>query len=109
MMGKHYLLNLYGCPFDLLDDHLFIVELLNEAAFESGATVLNCVYHHFEPQGVTAVLLLAESHLSIHTWPEKGKAAVDCYTCGDTEPKVACDIIIERLQAKQHEMTYIAR
>ena len=58
---------------------------------------------------MTAVTLLAESHISIHTWPEKGEAAVDIFTCGDCEPKVGCDVIIQQLSAHNHTLSYIER
>ena len=63
----------------------------------------------FEPQGVTVLCLLSESHISIHTWPEEGKAAVDVYTCGDCNPKIGCDIIIQQLYAQDHTLSYIER
>ncbi|MFZ9728828.1 MAG: adenosylmethionine decarboxylase, partial [Candidatus Nanopelagicaceae bacterium] len=90
-MGKHYLLNLYGCPFDRLDNSLFLMELLENAAAASGATVCETIFKQFDPQGVTVLCLLSESHISIHTWPEKGEAAVDIFTCGDCNPKIGCD------------------
>jgi S-adenosylmethionine decarboxylase len=65
----------------------------------SGATVLQTIFQKFDPQGVTVLCLLSESHISIHTWPEDGKAACDVYTCGDCDPKIGCDIIIEQLNA----------
>ena len=64
-MGKHYLLNLFGCSFVLLNDEHFLVDLLENAAAASGATVLKTVYEKFEPQGVTVICLLSESHM----WP----------------------------------------
>jgi S-adenosylmethionine decarboxylase len=108
-MGKHYLLNLYGCSFSLLNNEFFLSDLLENAAESSGAHVLQTIYEKFDPQGVTVICLLSESHISIHTWPEDGKAAVDVFTCGDSEPKVACDIIIEQLNAAEHELEYIPR
>jgi S-adenosylmethionine decarboxylase len=108
-MGKHFLLNLYGCSFVLLNDEHFLIDLLENAAAASGATVLQTIYEKFEPQGVTVVCLLSESHISIHTWPEEGKAAADVYTCGDANPKIGCDIIINQLQASDHTLSYIER
>ena len=108
-MGKHYLLNLYGCPFDRLDNSLFLIELLENAAAASGATVCETIFKQFEPQGVTVLSLLSESHISIHTWPEKGEAAVDIFTCGDCNPKIGCDIIIHQINAKSHTLSYIER
>lgn len=108
-MGKHYLLNLYGCSSSLLDDEFFIINLITEAAIKCGATILQTASHKFHPQGVTGILLLAESHISIHTWPEEGKAAVDVYTCGDCNPKIGCDMIIHQLFATNHTLSYIER
>lgn len=108
-MGKHYLLNLYGCSFVLLDDQEYLIKLLEEAANISGATVVNTIFKKFDPQGVTVLTLLSESHISIHTWPEKGEAAVDLFTCGDCNPKIGCDMIIEQLYATDHTLSYIER
>ena len=108
-MGKHYLLNLYGCPFNLLDNYKFLIDLLEDAAAVSGATVIQTIYKKFEPQGVTVLILLAESHISIHTWPEKGEAAVDIFTCGDCDPKIGCDVIIHQTKATNHTLSYIER
>lgn len=108
-MGKHYLLNLYGCSFVLLDDVEYLTKLLECAAVNSGATVVQTIFKKFEPQGVTVLCLLSESHISIHTWPEEGKAAVDVYTCGDCDPKVGCDMIIEQLYSSNHTLSYIER
>jgi S-adenosylmethionine decarboxylase len=108
-MGKHYLLNLYGCIFDLLNNEPFLIDLLENAASASGATVVQTISKKFEPQGVTVICLLSESHISIHTWPEDGNAAVDVYTCGDCNPKIGCDIIIQQLSAQSHTLSYIER
>jgi S-adenosylmethionine decarboxylase len=108
-MGKHYLLNLYDCSLFLLNNEIFLCNLLENAAVSCGAQVLQTMSHQFNPQGVTAICLLSESHISIHTWPEKGEAAVDVFTCGDSNPKIACDMIIKQLQAKTHRIDYIER
>ena len=108
-MGKHYLLNLYGCSFVLLNNEHFLIDLLENAAISSGATVIQTISKKFEPQGVTVICLLAESHISIHSWPEDGRAAVDVYTCGDSNPKIGCDMIIQQLSATDHTLSYIER
>ena len=108
-MGKHYLLNLYGCSYDRLDNEKYLVGLLEQSANASGATVLQTISHKFDPHGVTAICLLSESHISIHTWPETGEAAVDVFTCGNCDPKIGCDIIIENLKADNHTLSYIER
>lgn len=108
-MGRHYLLNLYGCPFHLLDDEIFVVNILTDAAHLCNATILNTISHKFQPQGLTSILLLAESHISIHTWPQENKAAADIYTCSEVDPIVGCHFIIEKLQASHHQLQYIPR
>jgi S-adenosylmethionine/arginine decarboxylase-like enzyme len=65
-MGKHYLLNLFGCSFVLLNDEHYLMELLEQAAAASGATVCQTIFKKFDPQGVTVLCLLSESHISIH-------------------------------------------
>lgn len=87
-------------PF-LLDDAVLILEALTLAAKEARATILETAYHRFSPHGITAFLLLSESHISIHTWPELNKAAVDIYTCGEhTDPDAGMELILEKLKAK---------
>ena len=108
-MGKHYLLNLYGCSFVLLDDTEYLIKLMESGASTSGATVVQTIYKKFEPQGVTVLTLLSESHISVHTWPERGEAAVDIFTCGNCDPKIGCDMIIEQLYAQNHTLSYIER
>ncbi|NOX59047.1 MAG: adenosylmethionine decarboxylase [Planctomycetes bacterium] len=100
--GTHTMLELYGCPRSLLDDPCFTEQAIRDAATQARCELLQIVVHHFEPQGVTAVALLAESHLSIHTWPEHGYAAIDLFTCGESsEPEAACDLLVERFAASQ--------
>ena len=108
-MGKHYLLNLYGCSFVLLNNEQGLIDLLEHAATASGATVLQTISKSFNPHGVTVISLLSESHISIHTWPEHGKAAVDVYTCGDCDPKIGCDMIIGQLCSTNRTLSYIER
>jgi S-adenosylmethionine decarboxylase len=108
-MGKHFLLNLYGCSSVLLNNEHFLVDLMENAAIASGATVLKTVFHKFDPQGITAICLLSESHISIHTWPEENKASADIFTCGLANPKIGCDIMIEQLKPIEYKLTYIQR
>ena len=108
-MGDHYLLNLYGCNPDKLNDEKLIKKLLHDAAYCAKMTVLNTMTHKFYPQGVTGVVMLAESHISIHTWPEDGKAAVDVYTCGDSDASIACSIIRVQLESTNHTVEHIKR
>lgn len=108
-MGKHYLLNLYGCSFVLLDDERCLIDLLENAAVASGATVVQTVSKKFDPQGVTVLCLLSESHISIHTYPELGNCYVDIFTCGNCNPKIGCDIIIAQLHPKSYDLKYVDR
>lgn len=109
-LGQHCLLELYGCPAERLNDVTLIRRSLEVAAHKANSTLLNDVYYRFEPQGVTALALLAESHISIHTWPERGYAAVDVFTCGDrTTPRQACHYLVEALQAEQHSLQVVVR
>ncbi len=87
-------MDLRDVSFGKLDDLQFLRQVMMEAATRCGATVVGENFVKFQPQGVTGVLVLSESHLSIHTYPEEGFAAVDCYTCGETvDPQVACDYL----------------
>ena len=110
MVGKHCILELYECDPSRLDDEAFLRTSITTAAKSAGATLLNLITHHFEPQGVTGLALLAESHISIHTWPESGYAAVDVFTCGDhTMPEQACAVLSEALQSKRQALRSFLR
>jgi S-adenosylmethionine decarboxylase len=108
-MGTHYILNLYGCKFEDLDNLDFLLHLLIDAALLCGATILDKSYHKFHPQGVTAILLLAESHISIHTVPENGEAYVDVFTCSEKDPVVGCHKIIQVLNPESYNLELISR
>ena len=108
--SKHLLLELYNCDFEKLNDESFLRCTLNRAAKLANATVLNLISNKFEPQGVTAIALLAESHISIHTWPESNYSAVDIFTCGQNMmPELASQYLIESLMAKEHSLRVIER
>ena len=108
--SKHFLLELYRCDFDKLNDESFLRCTLSNAAKLANATVLNLISNKFEPQGVTAIALLSESHLSIHTWPEAHYSAVDIFTCGQNmKPDISCKYLIETLMAKEHLLRVISR
>ena len=82
-LGLHILMEFYDCSPTVLDDDKLLEELMIEAAEKASATIIKSVFHKFSPQGVTGVVVVAESHLAIHTWPEKQYAAVDFFTCND--------------------------
>ncbi|MEM0982887.1 MAG: adenosylmethionine decarboxylase [Planctomycetota bacterium] len=109
-VGVHCLLELYGCPESKLNDLEYVRKTLKDAATHAGATWLGEASHSFEPHGVTAMGLLAESHISIHTWPEIGYAACDVFTCGDVAmPEKACEMMIKLLGATRHTLAKLPR
>jgi len=107
LAGKHCVQELYKADAELLNDGAFIRRILCDAATVASATILDVSVHCFPGQGVTAFVLLAESHISFHSWPEHNYAAVDVFTCGDTtEPEKACAFLAEKFKAKsQHIIT----
>ena len=110
VLGTHLLLELRDCDPRLLDDLAHIRRQLRNAADAVGAQVVGESFHRFTPQGVTGILSIAESHISIHTWPELAYAAADIFTCGErTMPDRAADIIIAALRCQDSEITEIRR
>ena len=108
--SKHFLLELYRCDCEKLNDESFLRCTLNRAAKLANATVLNLISNKFEPQGGTAIALLAESHISIHTWPESNYSAVDIFTCGQNMfPEIASQYLIGALKAEEHTLRVIER
>ena len=108
--SKHLLLELYRCDYAKLNYESFLRCTLNNAAKLANATVLDLISNKFEPQGVTAIALLAESHISIHTWPESNYSAVDIFTCGKNMlPELASQSLIEALKAEEHFLRVIER
>ena len=108
--SKHFLLELYRCDCEKLNDESYLRCTLNRAAKLANATVLNLISNKFEPYGVTAIALLAESHISIHTWPESNYSAVDIFTCGkNMMPELASQYLIDSLMAKEHSLRIIER
>ena len=109
-LGRHLLLELKFCNKEVLDDLEYLKTSLIEVAEEIGATVLNNVFHQFCPQGVSGVVVIAESHLCIHTWPEYGYAAVDIFTCGNTiDPRDAVNLLVKKLNAQEHSFRELER
>jgi S-adenosylmethionine decarboxylase len=109
-VGKHCILELYDCDAAKLDDEVFLRSAISNAALRAGATLLQLITHRFQPQGVTGLALLAESHISIHTWPESRYAAVDVFTCGDhTMPETACRVLVEELLSQRHQLRSFRR
>ena len=108
--GTHIICELSGCNPQVLTDVDGIRDVMVSAAKEANAEVLKTAFHRFQPHGVSGVVVIAESHLSIHTWPEAGYAAVDFYTCGDhTDPWKACEYAAKKLGAKSMLTTEVKR
>lgn len=108
--GKHIVCELSGCDEELLANVDAIHRMMVDAAKASRATVMESAFHRFQPQGVSGTVILAESHLSIHTWPELGYAAMDFYTCGDhTDPWLACEHAAQALGASSMLTTEFKR
>lgn len=109
-LGTHLLLELKECSSKVLNDVKRIEEILVSAAKEAKGTIIETTFHRFSPYGISGVVVIAESHLSIHTWPEYGYAAADIFTCGDTLlPETAAFYLIEKLQSKNPTIVEMKR
>ena len=108
-LARHLIAELYGCPADRLNDLNAIRSRMLEAAELIGATVLRHAFHPFEPDGVSGVVVIAESHLSIHTWPGRGYAAIDIFTCGGLDPRPGCEHLAAGLNAQSSRLQEILR
>lgn len=109
-LGRHLLCEYHGCDRELLDRVDFIRAELIAAVARAGATAVQDVVHRFSPHGVTGVVVIAESHFSIHTWPEYEFAAVDLFTCGDTvDPWAAFAHLEQALRARSHSVIELRR
>lgn len=109
-MGRHVIAELWGCPPENLNDMHSIERIMVNAALEAGAEVREVAFHKFAPQGVSGVVIISESHLTIHSFPEHGYASIDVYTCGDRiDPNVACNFITKALAATRLESIEVPR
>lgn len=108
-LGKHLVCDMWGVN-EVPNRGKIIIKILKKAAVIAGATCLESTYHEFNPVGVTAVLLLSESHISIHSWPEHKYVAVDVFTCGDSvSPEAAIDYIVKELKPNKAKVRQIER
>jgi len=100
-LGTHLLIELWSCNRQKIDNLDYLEKIMSQAAQIAGATVLKTAFQDFNPQGVSGVVVIAESHLTIHTWPEHGYAAVDIFTCGVTvDPWKATGFLRQELEAE---------
>lgn len=107
--GQHLLVDYRGCSRDVLDDPAALELLMRAAAAAARVTILAAQFHRFRPQGVSGFLLIEESHMSLHTWPEAGYAAVDFYTCGACDPLRAHEVLERGLGATTSEPVLVER
>ncbi|KMJ55685.1 adenosylmethionine decarboxylase [Alkalihalophilus sp. As8PL] len=109
-MGRHVIAELWGCNTEKLNNMSFIEQTFVDAALKSGAEVREVAFHKFAPHGVSGVVIISESHLTIHSFPEHGYASIDVYTCGDRiDPNVASNYIAEALGASSSEVIEVPR
>ena len=109
-LGRHLLLELFDCDFDAISSLETVKSALVEAAKRAHATIVDVVFHEFNPFGISGVVVIAESHLSIHTWPEHRYAAVDIFSCGEVlKPEVAANYLVDQFGAERTSVVELQR
>jgi len=109
-LGRHMLLELFDCDPEAINSLDVVKSSMVEAAKRAQATIVDVVFHEFNPFGISGVVVIAESHLAIHTWPEYRYAAVDVFSCGDAlRPQVAADYLVEQLGAARASVVELQR
>ncbi len=110
ILGRHLIVEYTGCERSMLDNSELLQNSLSEAVRRSGATIVETVFHRYNPQGVSGVVVIAESHCSIHTWPEYGYAAVNFFTCGQSvDPILAHQHMEKALNAESCQVREMSR
>lgn len=109
-LGQHVLAEFFECDPNILNNIDKVEKYMVDAALECGATIVQKCFHMFNPHGVSGVVIISESHLAIHTWPELGYAAVDLFTCGDKcDPKVAYEFLKKKFNSGNANFTELKR
>lgn len=108
-LGRHFIAEFYKCNPHTINDSRAVESIMTEAAVISGATIIKPFFHTFSPQGVSGIIVIAESHFAIHTWPEHSYAAVDLFSCSDFLYKEALSHIKERFQSVEYSINVINR
>ncbi|NLR94171.1 adenosylmethionine decarboxylase [Flammeovirga agarivorans] len=109
-LGKQLLGELYSCDHDALNDPQKMKEIMEAAAITANTTIVQSVFHHFSPHGVSGVVVIQESHFAVHTWPEHNFVSVDFYTCGDTAfPEKAMEYLVHVLAPNSYELKEVNR
>jgi len=109
-LGRHVLAEFTGCDTQIINNRTRVETILTEAARRSGATIVKSVFHEYNPHGLSGVVVIAESHMSIHTWPEYVYAAVDFFTCGErVDPWKACQYMKNELKCSDIYTSEVTR
>jgi S-adenosylmethionine decarboxylase proenzyme len=109
-LGSQYLVELYGCCVDTINDQARVRDAMIQAARAAQATIVADVFHRFNPHGISGVVVIAESHIAIHSWPEHACASVDIFTCGDRlRPEAAVESLKAAFRATHTEVRVIPR
>jgi S-adenosylmethionine decarboxylase len=108
-LGKQWIIELYGCPSNKLNDQNFVRETMLHAARISKATIVKDVFHGFNPHGLSGVVIISESHFAIHTWPEHSCASIDIFSCGDLEIESSLTFIKESFECTEAEISSFNR
>jgi S-adenosylmethionine decarboxylase len=108
-MGTHLLLEVYGVEYSVLNTLEPLLNVMEKGILRAGMTILNTYSHVFEPQGLTIVITLAESHCTLHSWPENGAVAIDIYTCGPKNPKLIALELLKYLNSDNYRIRELDR
>jgi len=109
-LGTHLIAEFYGCDANKISKVSYVKEAMEEAALKANATIIQSTFHQFNPYGVSGVIIIAESHLSIHSWPEYGYASIDVYTCGDhVDPWITLRYLEKAFEASDLEVMELPR
>ena len=109
-LGRHMLLELYQCPSEILNDETMVERILTGVVAKVRATLVSSSFHHFSPYGISGVVVIAESHITVHTWPEHNYAAIDVFTCDETiDYDLVEKTLVEDFRAASHESKIIHR
>ena len=108
-LGQHWLIEGYHCDAKLLSDPIAMETILQKAAEIMGATIVTSTFHHFSPLGVSGVVVIQESHLTIHTWPEYAYAAIDIFTCGEIDMEAGVEYLQKALVANELKIVKMKR
>ena len=108
-LGQHWLIEGYHCNTELLSDPVVMEKILHRAAEIMGATIVTSTFHHFSPLGVSGVVVIQESHLTIHTWPEYAYAAIDIFTCGEIDMQAGVEYLQKALEADELKIVKMKR